>query len=194
MNARTLLIPRTLLILSLVVLSGAPCASAQSFKERLKNAAKKIEQKVKQEVAPKKLPEKSGNTSSLDSELQKRHDAMVGPDNNKNAEDEAPTVRLPETHTALFAPLGYPVEATYGIKSVKPVMPPREASDQVNWSEKQPNVYELDNQSLVAEFLMLDDCFADGYIKTLTPAHWRYDEIVKGELWARVGALNKMVE
>lgn len=115
MNARTLLIPRTLLILSLVVLSGAPCASAQSFKERLKNAAKKIEQKVKQEVAPKKLPEKSGNTSSLDSELQKRHDAMVGPDNNKNAEDEAPTVRLPETHTALFAPLGYPVEATYGI-------------------------------------------------------------------------------
>lgn len=92
MNARTLLIPRTLLILSLVVLSGAPCASAQSFKERLKNAAKKIEQKVKQEVAPKKLPEKSGNTSSLDSELQKRHDAMVGPDNNKNAEDEAPTV------------------------------------------------------------------------------------------------------
>lgn len=44
---------RTLLILSLVVLSGAPCASAQSFKERLKNAAKKIEQKVKQEVAPK---------------------------------------------------------------------------------------------------------------------------------------------
>ena len=79
MNARTLLIPRTLLILSLVVLSGAPCASAQSFKERLKNAAKKIEQKVKQEVAPKKLPEKSGNTSSLDSELQKRHDAMVGP-------------------------------------------------------------------------------------------------------------------
>ena len=185
---------RTLLILSLVVLSGAPCASAQSFKERLKNAAKKIEQKVKQEVAPKKLPEKSGNTSSLDSELQKRHDAMVGPDNNKNAEDEAPTVRLPETHTALFAPLGYPVEATYGIKSVKPVMPPREASDQVNWSEKQPNVYELDNQSLVAEFLMLDDCFADGYIKTLTPAHWRYDEIVKGELWARVGALNKMVE
>ena len=48
-------------------------------------------------------------------------------------------------------------------------MPPREASDQVNWSEKQPNVYELDNQSLVAEFLMLDDCFADGYIKTLTP-------------------------
>lgn len=105
MNARTLLIPRTLLILSLVVLSGAPCASAQSFKERLKNAAKKIEQKVKQEVAPKKLPEKSGNTSSLDSELQKRHDAMVGPDNNKNAEDEAPTVRLPETHTALFDPI-----------------------------------------------------------------------------------------
>ena len=43
MNARTLLIPRTLLILSLVVLSGAPCASAQSFKERLKNAAKKTE-------------------------------------------------------------------------------------------------------------------------------------------------------
>ena len=50
-------------------------------------------------------------------------------------------------------------------------MPPREASDQVNWSEKQPNVYELDNQSLVAEFLMLDDCFCRRLHQNLTPAH-----------------------
>lgn len=46
MNARTLLIPRTLLILSLVVLSGSAMRICASFKERLKNAAKKIEQKV----------------------------------------------------------------------------------------------------------------------------------------------------
>lgn len=119
---------------------------------------------------------------------------MVGANNNKNAEDEAPSVRLPETHTALFAPLGYPAEATYGIKSAKPVMPPKSADDQANWSEKQPNVYELDNQSLVAEFQMLDDCVADGYIQTLTPAHWRYNEIVRRELIDRADALNGMVE
>ena len=54
MNARTLLIPRTLLILSLVVLSGAPCASAQSFKERLKNAAKKSIRATLLAIRPKK--------------------------------------------------------------------------------------------------------------------------------------------
>lgn len=186
----------SILILSLVLLSGTSYLSAQSFKERFKRATEKIGREIIQGASQKssqKSSKKSGNNSSHDSELQKRHDAMVGAGNNKNAEDEAPTVRLPKNHTALFAPLGYPTEAKYGIKSAKPVMPPKAAADQVNWSEKLPNVYELDNQSLVNEFVMLDDCFADGYIKTLTPAHWRYDELVKGELLTRVDALNEMV-
>lgn len=132
--------------------------------------------------------------SDRDRELQKRHDAMVGKDANKNAEDEAPTVRLPKTHTALFAPLGYPVEANYGVKSAKPVMPPRKDSDQVSWSDKLPAVIDLDNQSLVAEYIMLDECAEDGYIGTLSPAYWRYDSLVKEELLNRIGALNDMVE
>ena len=132
--------------------------------------------------------------SARDRELQKQHDAMVGKGANKNAEDEAPTVRLPKTHTALFAPLGYPIEANYGVKSAKPVMPPRKDSDQVSWSDKLPAVSDLDNQSLVAEYIMLDQCAEDGYIGTLSPAYWRYDNLVKEELLSRIGALNDMVE
>ena len=111
-----------------------------------------------------------------------------------SAEGATSTVRLPKSHTALFAPLGYPTEASYGTKSVKPLMPPRAAADQVAWSDKLPLVFDLDNKSLVDEYVMLDDCFNDGYFATLTPAHWRYDEHVKGELYARVGKLDELVK
>ena len=108
-------------------------------------------------------------------------------------EDEAPTVKLPNEHTALFAPLGYPVEAAYGTLTVKPSMPPQSPDAQVNWSEKQPYVFNLNNKSLVDEYLLLDDCFKNGYIKTFTPAHARYEN-VGDELYARANALNKLVE
>lgn len=111
-----------------------------------------------------------------------------------SAEGATSTVRLPKSHTALFAPLGYPTEASYGTKSVKPLMPPRAAADQVAWSDKLPLVFDLDNKSLVDEYVMLDDCFNDGYFATLAPAHWRYDEHVKGELYARVGKLDELVK
>lgn len=67
------------------------------------------------------------------------------------------------------------------------------ADAQVNWSEKQPNIFNLNNKSLVDEFLLLDDCFKNGYFKTLTPAHARYEN-VEGELYARANELNKLVE
>ena len=180
-------------MLSMVILCGSPCASAQSLKEKLKKATDQIGQQVKQTVTQKTQtrPDASAQRSS---DLQKRTDAMVGKGNNRNAEDEAPTVRLPKTHTALFAPLGYAVDAKYGIKLAKPVMPPQNADAQVGWSEKLPYIYELDNKSLVDEFIMLDKCVADGYVVPLTPAYWRYDELVKAELLARIGALNDMVE
>lgn len=189
MNARAILIA----IFSLAIIAGAPDASAQSFRDKLKKATEKIGQQVKQSVS-QKTQKKSENDSNQDNELQKRVDVTVGANNNKNIEDEAPTVRLPKTHTALFAPLGYPAEATYGIKSAKPVMPPKSADAQADWSEKLPNIYELDNQSLVAEFQMLDKLVAEGYIQPLTPANWRYNEIVKRELSARAEALNEMVQ
>ncbi len=203
------------LIFSLAVLCAAPGASAQSLKEKLKKATEKVEQqvdqagqKVKQKVGQqtgqqikgktgldvsKKSSAKSGGNSDRNSELEKRVDAMVGADNNKNLEDQTPTVRLPETHTALFAPLGYPVEADYGVKKVKPSKPPKDADDQVEWSEKLPYVRDLDNQSLVDEYLLLKSLFDDGYIAKLTPASWRFNHLVSDELWARVNALNGMV-
>lgn len=189
MNARAFLIA----VFSLTILAGTTDASAQSFKDKFKKVTEKIGQQVKQSVSPK-TQKKSGNDSSRENELQKRIDVTVGANNNKNIEDEAPTVRLPKTHTALLAPLGYPVEATYGIKSAKPVMPPKNADAQADWSEKLPNIYELDNRSLVDEFRMLDKLVADGYIQVLTPANWRYNEIVKRELSARAEALNGMVQ
>ncbi len=119
---------------------------------------------------------------------------MLDPDSNKNAEDESPTVRLPETHTALLAPIGYPVEATCGVKSAKPSMPPRDADDQVAWSEKQPATRTLDNRSLVDEYVQLVGLEEDGYIAPLSPAGWRYHEMVSPALSGRANALNKMVE
>ena len=221
------------IVLSVALLAGAQCASAQSFKGLFKKAAekatqkvvdkveKKVEQKVEEGVSKitskssdnkttsqssssrstgastsssKSTAKSSAQSTSRTSALERQVDAMVGKGNNKNMEDEAPTVRLPKSHTALFAPLGYPTEPQYGIKSVKPSMPPRAAEDQVAWSDKLPNVYDLDNKSLVDEYVLLDDCFNDGYFATLTPAHWRYNESVKGELYARVGKLDELVE
>ena len=69
-------------------------------------------------------------------------------------EDEEPTVKLPDEHTALFAPLGYPVEAAYGTLTVKPSMPPQSANAQVDWSEKQPYIFNLNNKSLVDEYFV----------------------------------------
>ncbi len=189
---------RAILLLCLAVLSASPAVSAQSLRESLKKAAEKVGKQVEQEVS-KKVPvkkgqqtKKAGAKSSRDAELEKQYEAMLGPGVG-NAEDEAPTVRLPESHTALFAPLGYPIEASYGMKKAKPQLPPKQAEKQVDWTEKQPYIYELDNQSLVDEYIQLDQCVEDGYIKNLTPAMARYDN-VKGEVYARAEALNGMVE
>lgn len=189
---------RTIIFLSLAVLTTGPALSAQSLRENLKKAAEKVGKQIEQEVT-KNLPVKKGTTtkrasdkSSRDAELEKQYEAMLGPGVG-NAEDEPPTVKLPKQHTALFAPLGYPIEASYGIKKAKPQLPPKQAEKQVDWTEKLPYIYELDNQSLVDEFLLLDQCVEDGYIHNLTPAMARYDN-VKGEVFARADALNGMVE
>ncbi len=189
---------RTIIFLSLAVLATGPALSAQSLRENLKKAAEKVGKQIEQEVT-KNLPVKKGTTtkrasdkSSRDAELEKQYEAMLGPGVG-NAEDEPPTVKLPKQHTALFAPLGYPIEASYGIKKAKPQLPPKQAEKQVDWTEKLPYIYELDNQSLVDEFLLLDQCVEDGYIHNLTPAMARYDN-VKGEVFARADALNGMVE
>lgn len=178
-----------ILILSMAVLIGTPDASAQSFKERLKNAAKKVEQKV----APKKLPEKSGNTSSSDKELPQRHDTMAGADNNKNVNDKASTALFGENHTALFAPTGKPAPQECGIKSVTVSKPPKEESKQPAWNDSRPTPDELDNKSLVDEYLLLDGCMESNYVSHSGPIAVRY-WAVNGELSNRIKQLEELVE
>ena len=183
---------RNILILCTAFLVSMPCADAQSFKDGLKSIGDKIgkqivktTQSVKNQTTgskpttskpatqkpttqkPTTQKPAASKTSDRDKALQKQYDAMMG--NVPEMEDEKPTVKLPDEHTALFAPLGYPVEAAYGTLTVKPSMPPQSPDAQVNWSEKQPNILNLNNKSLVDEFLLLDDCFKNGYFKTLTP-------------------------
>ena len=150
-------------------------------------------------TAEKKRTEKQTSKSTAvksarDRQLEQQYEAMLGPDAGKDDGDSTtPGVRLPKEHTALFAPLGYPVDASWGVQSIKPVLPPTAAAKQVDWVDKMPYIYNLDNQSAVEEYLLLLQCEEDGYIEPLTPADHRYDNI-RGEVFARAGELNAMVE
>lgn len=173
-----------------------------SDKKSDRSSDKKTERQTEQTVVTKpaaKTSEKKSATrqaagkSARDRQLEQQYEAMLGPDAGK--EDETPVtpgVRLPKEHTALFAPLGYPADASWGVKAVKPVIPPTAATKQVDWVDKQPNIFQLDNQSAIDEFLLLDQCKEDGYIEALTPADHRYYDI-KGEVFARAEELNAMV-
>lgn len=192
---------RNVLILCTALLLSMPCSDAQSLKDGLKNIGDKIGKQIqstKNQITKKTTTTKpttnkptANKTSDRDKALQKQYDAMMG--NPPEMEDEKPTVKLPDEHTALFAPLGYPVEAAYGTLTVKPGMPPQSPDAQVNWTDKLPNIFNLNNKSLVDEYLLLKDCFDNGYFKTLTPAHARLEN-VEGELYARANELNKIVE
>ena len=196
MKTRSVLILCTALLLSM-----PPCSDAQSLKDGLKNIGDKIGKQIqstKNQITKKTTTTKpttnkpsANKTSDRDKALQKQYDAMMG--NPPEMEDEKPTIKLPDEHTALFAPLGYPVEAAYGTLTVKPGMPPQSPDAQVNWTDKLPNISNLNNKSLVDEYLLLKDCFDNGYFKTLTPAHARLEN-VEGELYARANDLNYLVE
>lgn len=189
---------RTTIILGVALLLAAPDASGQSLKDGLKRIGDQIGKTVKQTVqqttkqSTKQTTTKTSGQTDKDKQLQKQYEAMLGPGVG-NAEDEAPTARLPEQNTALLAPLGYPIEARYGVKRAKAEMPPREAEKQVDWTGNRPWISDLDNQSLVEEYLLLDECVENGYIKPLTPAHQHYQN-VKEEVFARTDALNGLVE
>ena len=166
------------IVLSVALLAGAQYASAQSFRGIVRKAVQKgINQ-----------------STNRQKQLEREVDAMVGKRNNKNIEDEAPTVRLPKTHTALFAPLGYPIEAHYGAKSVKAEMPPKSESAQVSWSGNRPTGNEMDNKSLVEEYVLLKDCLDKNYISNLGPAGMRFHDHIESEIFARADRLNEMVE
>lgn len=175
---------RVISVLGLALLMGTPSASAQSFKDRLKNATKKVEQQVKQKVS-ENLPKSQTTTKNTTKSSSKRKGAP-------SAKSSGSTVNLPVTHTALFAPIGDPVNAKYGIKTVKAVKPPKEETKQPDYNDARTSTYELDNKSLVEEYKLLHELFENKYFKVTSPVAQRYFR-VEEELNDRTKALNKMV-
>ncbi len=158
------------------------------------NTAGKSAGNTAEKRTEKQTSKSSAGKSARDRQLEQQYEAMLGPDAGKDDGDSTtPGVRLPKEHTALFAPLGYPVDASWGVQSIKPVLPPTAAAKQVDWVDKMPYIFNLDNQSAVEEYLLLLQCEEDGYIEPLTPADHRYDNI-RSEVFARAGELNAMVE
>ena len=167
---------RTIILFSLVgFIGGVQTASAQSFKDRFKSAVNKVKQEVKQEVSKTK----SVGTSSLKGKLPVMTNSSSS--------------LFGANHTALFAPVGTPINAKYGIKKVTPVKPPKEDVKQPDWNDARTYVYELDNQSLVDEYLMLEKCMETKYINPTGPASFRYHSVLD-ELVDRTSKLNQMVE
>ena len=178
---------------AILLTAGHQEAHAQGFLNKIKKVTKQVEQKVDNVLDRKpskgKMPKKSnGSKNRIDRQV----DAMVGASNNRNAEDQAPTVRIPKNHTALLAPLGYDIGPEYGVKTVTPQQPPAKADKQVAWRDKMPDPRLLTNASLVDMFEMLRDA-SDYADMSSTPAG-QYRELVDETIRARIDVLENMRE
>lgn len=178
---------------AILLTAGHQEAHAQGFLNKIKKVTKQVEQKVDNVLDRKpskgKMPKKSnGSKNRIDRQV----DAMVGPSNNRNAEDQAPTVRIPKNHTALLAPLGYDIGPEYGVKTVTLLKPPAKADKQVAWRDKMPDPRLLTNACLVDMFEMLRDA-SDYADMSFTPAG-QYRELVDETIRARIDVLENMRE
>ena len=178
---------------AILLTAGHQEAHAQGFLNKIKKVTKQVEQKVDNVLDRKpskgKMPKKSnGSKTRIDRQV----DAMVGPSNNRNAEDQTPTVRIPKNHTALLAPLGYDIGPEYGVKTVTPQQPPAKADKQVAWRDKMPDPRLLTNACLVDMFEMLRDA-SDYADMSFTPAG-QYRELVDETIRARIDVLENMRE
>lgn len=178
---------------AILLTAGHQEAHAQGFLNKIKKVTKQVEQKVDNVLDRKpsrgKMPKKSnGSKTRIDRQV----DAMVGASNNRNAEDQAPTVRIPKNHTALLAPLGYDIGPEYGVKTVTPQQPPAKADKQVAWRDKMPDPRLLTNACLVDMFEMLRDA-SDYADMSFTPAG-QYRELVDETIRARIDVLENMIE
>lgn len=185
---------KTIVLCGAILLTvGHQEAHAQGFLNKIKKVTKQVEQKVDNVLDRKpskgKMPKKSnGSKNRIDRQV----DAMVGPSNNRNAEDQAPTVRIPKNHTALLAPLGYDIGPEYGVKTVTLLKPPAKADKQVAWRDKMPDPRLLTNACLVDMFEMLRDA-SDYADMSFTPAG-QYRELVDETIRARIDVLENMRE
>lgn len=178
---------------AILLTAGHQEAHAQGFLNKIKKVTKQVEQKVDNVLDRKpskgKMPMKSNDSKTR---IDRQVDAMVGPSNNRNAEDQAPTVRIPKNHTALLAPLGYDIGPEYGVKTVTPQQPPADADKQVAWRDKMPDPRLLTNASLVDMFEMLRTA-SDYADMSFTPAG-QYRELVDETIRARIDVLEDMRE
>lgn len=175
---------RLLLILSLLFLIGAPDVSSQSFKDRLKNATEKVSKQVVNEVK-KKTSKKTDKVT--------KHTTKSRKGKKQSSQNASSAVApLPSTHGALFAPLGEPVDAKLGVKSAKVTRPPKDETKQPDWNDARPSVSELDNKSLVDEFVLLYECIESKYLDFNSPCGIRFNSVQR-ELTDRVDVLDKMV-
>lgn len=178
---------------AILLTAGHQEAHAQGFLNKIKKVTKQVEQKVDNVLDRKpskgKMPKKSnGSKTRIDRQV----DAMVGASNNRNAEDQAPTVRIPKNHTALLAPLGYDIGPEYGVKTVTLLKPPAKADKQEAWRDKMPDPRLLTNACLVDMFEMLRDA-SDYADMSFTPAG-QYRELVDETIRARIDVLENMRE
>lgn len=178
---------------AILLTAGHQEAHAQGFLNKIKKVTKQVEQKVDNVLDRKpskgKMPKKSnGSKNRIDRQV----DAMVGASNNRNAEDQAPTVRIPKNYTALLAPLGYDIGPEYGVKTVTLQQPPAKADKQVAWRDKMPDPRLLTNACLVEMFEMLRDA-SDYADMSFTPAG-QYRELVDETIRARIDVLENMRE
>ncbi len=176
---------------AILLTAGHQEAHAQGFLNKIKKVTKQVEQKVDNVLDRKpskgKMPKKSnGSKTSIDRQV----DAMVGASNNRNAEDQAPTVRIPKNHTALLAPLGYDIGPEYGVKTVTLLKPPAKADKQVAWRDKMPDPRLLTNACLVDMYEMLRTA-SDYADMSLSPAG-AYGTLVDEVLLDRIEAMEKM--
>ena len=183
-------------------MATAPDASAQSFLNKVKRVASKTAQeavqkakqdavnKAKQEVeqktnlkeTPEVVNSKPTARKSIGKTLSGKSSSSAG----------SRTLPFPKDHTALFAPLGYPCDPTWGTKQHTLSKPPHDLTKQPDWMSARPAEVEYDNASLVKAFKMLDECMETRYLTAISPAAFGFFNM-QGELEARCKALDAMV-
>lgn len=175
------------LLLCLALLAGSVDSQAQL------SVINKIRNKTRQVVSKVKSPAKSSSSSSRNEALEKRAVAIMGPDGARNAEDEKPTVPIPDQTTALLEPLGYPLDEKEGRVADRIVLPPLTEKAQVKWQETLPLTSSLTNKRLYDEYLALEQFVEDHPLSEHYPYSGR-KRLVEEELYGRVNTLNEYAD
>lgn len=179
----------SILILSVALLIGAPNASAQSFlKDKLRKVTSKIEKGVSKKI-PKKVKDAAKNVEGVTNDIKGVANDV------QSATSVVKGKAINVNHTALFAPMGDPVDPSHGTLSMKLQKPPQDETKQPDWNDSNEfgKSLELDNESLIENYKMMFECVESKYISPTCPASFTLSNL-RDELFERLEALNRMVE